>query len=225
MSKKISLKTFAIIIMASIVLLAMMPLDMASASTTTKAYKKYMHKLNHKVKVPFINGYSEKNMEYVEFEDNYTLWFWKTRWTAKKKKVSLKQFKYYKIINLDGDKKPELVLSKTSDALGDGHILICKYIKGKVKPIFCAYGLRGGIYKAKNKQIAFVIGSSGTVNLVFAKIKGGKVNRAKMYCVGTVKSVTPYYKVYYEDDYIITKSEYRAKYKTLKKPLKFKKIK
>lgn len=208
------------IIIGIILAISLISIDNAKASSEKKAYKKYFKQLDHKIKVPFVDGYSSSNM----VEDGDCV-YWKPNWKAKKKKISLKQFKYYKYIKLTDENKYDLLLSNSKDAQGDGHVLICRYIKGKVKPIFCVYGLRIGIYKTKDKQIVFYFGGSSIGQMVFNKIKGKHLKHSSVYSFTRVKNQTPYYNVYYKGSKKIEESEYREANATLGKALKFKKIK
>lgn len=188
--KKRAVSSLIAVIMAALMLA---PAENAAAKCV---YKEYMKKLDGKVRVSYVNGYNRRNFKRIGSGDSSRI-FWKNNWKARKKKISLKQFKYYRITDIGGDKKPELLLSKTEYAQGDGHVLICKYIKGKVRPLFCAYGLRLGMFKAKKRKIAFSFGGSSFTSLVFTKLSGARLKHLSVYTRWVVKDQTPYYTAFY----------------------------
>lgn len=216
MRKKV-VSSLIVIIMAALVLA---PVENAGAKCV---YKEYMKKLERNVSVPYINGYAKKNYKNM-VAGGIKYYFWKTNWKAKKKSISLEQFKYYKITNIGGDKKPELIMSKTKYAQGNGRVLICKYIKGKVRPLFCAYGLRLGLFKVKKKQIAFGFGGSCFTTLVFTKLSGSKLKNMTVFTRLKVKSQTPYDTAYYHGYKRISYKKFKKKTDTLSAPLEFKPI-
>lgn len=74
------------------------------------------------------------------------------------------------------EKEPELAY-KTSKLTNVYLPTLCRTMENylEVKPIFCVYGLRIGIYKTKDKQIVFYFGGSSIGQMVFTKIKGKHV--------------------------------------------------
>ena len=124
-------------------------------------------------------------------------------------------------MNINKDKSPELILSNSRNPVGDGHVLICKYVKGKVRPVFSVYGLRVGLFKKKNK-IAFWFGGSSMSFIVMAKVKGAKLKRGAAYADTRVKTYGPYHNVYHKGKKVISKSKYNRAKKNLKR-IKFKK--
>lgn len=180
-----------------------------NAKSVKSTYKTYFKNRNGKVKVEYMNGYDyDKNMC--------------GKWKTKKKIFPLSMFTTYKIKDINGDKKPELLLStrKTPYSMED-YVMICTYKKGKVVPVFCVGGLRGGIYTAKKNQICFIFGGSDCANMVFLKLKGTKLVRKTSYTRYTIKDRVPYRKIYYKNKKRVKEAVYIKYMKCLKKQIVF----
>ena len=170
-------KKLLTILLATVTLFSMtrsLPMKVSAKTTNKNWYKKVLSskKGTYKVKT-----YGEYNMtSQPEYKTKYR-----------------KNYKYYKVIDINKDGTKELILSNTKKGLFyKGSILVLTYYKGKVRPQYCFDEARG--IRIKNKKFSMCHYGSDFTAIRSYTISKGNLKKAVFLKYFNDRATQKYYK-------------------------------
>lgn len=150
--------------------------------------------------------------------------------SVKRKKVNIKDYPYYTVVDLDRDGIKELILhTDFRSSWDENSILLMTYYNNEVKPLlhFGGCGARGHFYLT-GKNIAMVSSGSDGAYSVYFTVKKGKLVKVHDMEYLRDKSSIPYRSYYYVNGRSVSEATYnqtvRRYFPSTLKDMKFQKI-